>query len=75
MDKVEYTEAERWLIEPRPGTAAARARDFGVDLSITVANLRLTPEERIKQLDDHLDGIAALRRSMRWISRASDIAA
>lgn len=75
MDKVEYTEAERWLIEPKPGTAAARARDFGVDLSITVANLRLTPEERIKQLDDHLDGIAALRRDMRWISRASDIAA
>jgi len=75
MDKVEYTEAERWLIEPKPGTAAARARDFGVDLSITVANLRLTPEERIKQLDDHLDGIAALRLGMRWISRASDTAA
>jgi hypothetical protein len=52
MDKVEYTEAERWLIEPRPGTAAARARDFGVDLSITVANLRLTPEERIRKLDE-----------------------
>ena len=52
MDKVEYTEAERWLIEPKSGTAAARARDFGVDLSITVANLRLTPEERIKKLDE-----------------------
>ena len=75
MDKVEYTEAERWLIEPKPGAAAARARDFGVDLSITVANLRLTPEERIKQLDDHLDGIAALQLGMRWISRASDTAA
>jgi hypothetical protein len=52
MDKVEYTEAERWLIEPKPGTAAARARDFGVDLSVTVANLRLTPEERIRKLDE-----------------------
>ncbi len=75
MDKVEYTEAERWLIEPQPGTAAAAARDFGIDLSLTVSNLRLTPEERIKKLDHHNDGIQALRRSVRWISRASDRAA
>ena len=75
MDKVEYTEQERLLIEPKPGTAAAAARDFGIDLSLTVANLRLTPEERIKQLDDHLDGIEALRRSLRWISRSSERAA
>ena len=75
MDKVEYTEQERWLIEPKPGTAAAAARDFGIDLSLTVANLRLTPEQRIKQLDDHLDGIKALRRSLRWVSRASERAA
>ena len=75
MNKVEYTEQERWLIEPKPGTAAAAARDFGIDLSLTVANLRLTPEERIKQLDEHLDGIKALRRSLRWISRASERAA
>ena len=51
MSEVEYTQRERWLIEPKPGTAAARARDFGVDLSLTVSNLRLTPEERIKKLD------------------------
>ena len=72
MDKVEYTDAERRLIEPKPGTAAARARDFGVDLSLTVSNLRLTPEERIKQLDGHLDGIRELRNSLRWISRVSE---
>jgi hypothetical protein len=75
MDKVEYTEAERWLIEPKPGTAAARARDFGIDLSLTVSNLRLTPEERIRQLDNHVDGMRELRRSLRWISKPSERAA
>jgi hypothetical protein len=75
MDKVIYTERERLLIEPKPGTAAAAARDFGVDLSLTVSNLRLTPEERIKRLDDHVGGILALRRSLRVISRASERAA
>ena len=75
MDKVEYTEQERWLIEPKPGTAAARARDFGIDLSLTVSNLRLTPEQRIKNLDRHVDGMLELQRSVRWISRTSERAA
>lgn len=55
MDKVVYTERERGLIEPKPGTAAAAARDFGIDLSLTVSNLRLTPEERIRRLDELRD--------------------
>jgi hypothetical protein len=56
MDKVIYTESEMSLIDPKPGTAAAAARDFGVDLSLTVNNLRLTPEERIRKLDELRDG-------------------
>jgi hypothetical protein len=64
MDKVEYTEAERWLIEPKPGTAAARARDFGIDLSLTVSNLRLTPEERIRQLDKFQADMRVLRKAV-----------
>lgn len=64
MDKVEYTEAERWLIEPKPGTAAARARDFGIDLSLTVSNLRLTPHERVKQLDEFQHEMRLLRKAV-----------
>jgi len=64
MDKVEYTEQERWLIEPKPGTAAAAARDFGIDLSLTVGNLRLTPEERVRQLDEFQASIKELRKAV-----------
>lgn len=64
MDKVEYTEAERWLIEPKPGTAAARARDFGVDLSLTVSNLRMTPGERVRQLDEFQAFMKELRKAV-----------
>jgi len=71
MDKIIYTEREMGLIDPKPGTKAAAARDFGIDLSLTVSNLRLTPEERIRQLDSFVDSIQALRRSLRVISRAS----
>jgi hypothetical protein len=52
MDKIIYTEREMLLIDPKPGTAAAAARDFGIDLSLTVSNLRLKPEERIRKLDE-----------------------
>ena len=58
------TEAERWLIEPKPGTAAARARDFGVDLSLTVSNLRMTPAERVKRLDDFQHEMRLLRQAV-----------
>jgi hypothetical protein len=75
MDKVIYTEREMALIDPKPGTKAAAARDFGIDLSLTVSNLRLTPEERIKQLDRHVDSILTLRRSLRWLSLAAERAA
>ena len=64
MDKVIYTEKEMTLIDPKPGTAAAAARDFGIDLSITVSNLRLTPEERVKQLDDFQASIKQLRKAV-----------
>jgi hypothetical protein len=64
MDKVEYTEAERWLIEPKPGTAAARARDFGIDLSLTVSNLRLTPHERVKRLDEFQHEMRLLQQAV-----------
>jgi hypothetical protein len=64
MDKVEYSERERLLIEPKPGTAAAAARDFGIDLSLTVSNLRLTPEERVRQLDEFQASMKGLRRAV-----------
>jgi predicted nucleotidyltransferase len=63
MDKVVYTEREMSLIDPKPGTAAAAARDFGIDLSLTVSNLRLTPEERIKRLDESQASIKELRKA------------
>ena len=39
------------LINPRPNGAAARAREFGVDLTLTLSNLRLTPEGRLLRLE------------------------
>jgi hypothetical protein len=57
---------EEWLLNPEPGTAAAAAREFGIDLSLTVENLRLTPRERLEKLDNHLEFIEAVRRASKF---------
>ena len=45
--------AEQKLLNPKPGSAIAAAREFGIDLTLLVENLRLTPAERIIK-NDHL---------------------
>ena len=54
---------ENYFINPPPGSAAARAVEFGIDLTLTLENLRLTPEERIRKLDDFIEGVAKLKAS------------
>lgn len=60
---------EDYFLNPPPGSAAERAVEFGIDLTLTLENLRLTPEERIRKLDDHLTGIARLKASARIVGR------
>lgn len=60
-------EGEDYFLNPPPGSAAARAVEFGIDLTLTLQNLRLTPEERIRQLDDFIAGVAKLKSTARLV--------
>ena len=42
-------------------TAAERAADYGIDLSLIEENLRLTPEQRMDQNQSALDLVKALQ--------------
>ena len=66
-------EDEDYFLNPPPGSAAERAVAFGIDLTLTLQNLRLTPEERIRQLDDHLAGIATLKATARYLGRYGEL--
>lgn len=52
---------EDYFLNPPPGSAAERAVEFGIDLTLTLENLRLTPEERICKLDSFIKDVAHLR--------------
>ena len=67
-------ETEDYFLNPPPGSAAERAAEFGIDLTLILENLRLTPEERILKLDDFIEGVARLKASVRIIGPTNAIA-
>ena len=56
-------ELEEGLRHPRPGTAAANAKEFGIDLTLVIEQLRRTPDERLRQLDSFLESVRVIQRS------------
>ena len=62
-----HARIEDYFLNPPAGSAAARAVEFGIDLTLTLEQLRLTPEERIRKLDSFIEDVANLRASVRII--------
>jgi hypothetical protein len=58
-------EQEELLLNPLPGTAAARAREFGIDLTLNLHHLRLSLEERLSRLESFAREIEELRKGVR----------
>jgi hypothetical protein len=58
-------EPEDYFLNPPAGSAAQRASEYGIDLTLTLATWRLTPQERIEKLDALVDGVAWLRKNVR----------
>jgi hypothetical protein len=67
VDRLENTIAR--LRHPAPGSRIEAARDFGIDLNLLIANLRLSPAERVTRMHEacvaaeKIRGIARRRRS------------
>ena len=53
--------AEERLRNPPPGSRAAAAREYGVDLTLLIERLRKTPEERVRDLQGAIDGLEKIR--------------
>ena len=52
-----------WLKSPPPGSKVRAARDFGVDLTLLAANLRLSPVQRLRRLSGAANSLNQLRTS------------
>ena len=52
---------EEKLLNPRPGSKIAEALHNGLDLTLVVGNLRLTPQQRLENLQGAMDSVEKLR--------------
>ena len=50
MTSEEYNRLLALIQNPPPGSAIERAKQFGVDLTLTLGNLRLTPQQRVEKM-------------------------
>jgi hypothetical protein len=56
---------EQRLTNPPSGSAIESARDFGVDLSLLAERLRLSPEERLRDLQRVMNALEQMRATAR----------
>ena len=61
----EFERAAERLRYPAPGSRIAAAREFGVDLTLLIEQLRLTPAERGEKLQQACDALESLRGAIR----------
>jgi hypothetical protein len=55
--------ALRLIAHPPRGSKLAKAKKYGVDLTLLIENLSLTPTERAKKLSSGAKALQALRRA------------
>ena len=53
--------AEHCLFHPARGSRIEAAKDYGVDLTLLVAQLRLTPAERVRRLESASTALEKVR--------------
>jgi hypothetical protein len=64
MSPQEYARLATLIAHPPPGSKLAAAKEFGIDLTLLVESLRLTPTERLEKLDAAREFFLELRRAM-----------
>ena len=57
--------AEDRLRNPRPGRRIEAAQRFGVDLSLLIEKLHLSPEERVRRMHDAANAAEQVRGAAR----------
>jgi hypothetical protein len=56
---------EEKLLNPRPGSKVAAAKEYGVDLTLLLRNLKLTPEERLIENQQAVNDLILMEECMK----------
>ena len=64
---------EERLLDPRPGSRIAAARDYGIDLSLLVENLKLSPIERLRRNEQAVNDLLKFQAAMNKAKKSRKI--
>ena len=65
LTREQLARAEQRLREPRPGGKIEAAKEYGIDLTLLIEQLRLTPAERVRKLEEAVNALEAVRGNAR----------
>jgi hypothetical protein len=65
----EFARAEQRLRNPAPGSRIEAAKEFGIDLTLLIEQLRLTPAERASRMHDLAQLADRVRGAARRLKR------
>ncbi len=65
MTPEELARAEERLRHPAPGSRIEAAQKYGIDLTLVVAKLRLSPAERVREMHDASEVMERVRGARR----------
>ncbi len=65
MNKAQRDELIRLIASPPAGSKMADAKDFGIDLTLLIRTLDLTPTERLQELAAAQDFVQQLQAAMK----------
>ena len=51
LTREQFRRAQERLLHPAPGSSFGRAKEYGIDLTLLIEQLRLTPAERARKLE------------------------
>lgn len=56
---------EERLLNPKPGSKIAAAKEFGIDLTLLLRQLRLTPQQRLDELQSAMESMEGLIKAQK----------
>lgn len=63
MTREEQEQLLELIINPPPGSKIAAAKEFGIDLTLNLGRLALTPTERVQEMEGALELVEELQRA------------
>ena len=61
----QFARAAEKLRNPAPGSRIEAAKKYGIDLTLLIEQLRLTPEERVRRMEDASQAMEMVRGAAR----------